>query len=219
MNYVFGNKKQLESDDQFVKLIITDKTKLKPININAAYQPKPLFITLPHEPHLLQQPITIQPVVQPVSVQHVVQQQPTIISKEDHRLDLLNFIDIDKLTEGRSGKNKSYFLNDLKELAKKLNLFKNQTAKQYFVNEIKNALIHTFDRDPNLIADIKKLDDQKIKHLKTIEELFVKHHISKSTTTSLLFKIKSTLKKFSTSTQLQDHVIETIENEWKPVKK
>src|SRR5687768_172558 len=67
-------------------------------------------------------------------------EEPTVTVVKEHnikgstKLDLLNFIDLTKLKENRSGfKIKSYALEDLKHLGRLLEIFKNERPKSYFL--------------------------------------------------------------------------------------
>jgi len=214
---MLGDKVTLEQQYGLLKqpttTLLSTMTK-KRINPNATFQPKDVHITLPTEPSKLVKPIY------PHIVETVKEEPPQIQPTENTHGDTLHFIDIDKLQPGRSSaKAKAYDLADLKALAKRLKILKNQKSKVNFIDDIKNELDKLFHGEPNLIGDIKKLSDENIHDIKQISHLFEKHLISKATATDLIRKIKSVLKKYSTSNVLHMHVIDVIEHEWLPVKK
>jgi hypothetical protein len=180
--------------------------KSTPVNVNATFNITPLKITLPSEPSLATQSKIL-----------TEETKINVKSVDNYKYNLLNFIDTSKLIEGRPGfKSKSYYLKELQLLAKKLDLFKNENPKSYFITQIGEAIKQAFGGEPNLIADIKKLTVEEVKKIRNIELLFTKHHITEPTKTELLNKIKVTIKKFYTSDDvLIQQIINTIENEWK----
>lgn len=148
-------------------------------------------------------------------------EQPTInIVKETNvkgntRLDLLNFIDIAKLKENRSGfKIKSYDLKSLSHLARLLDIFKNEKPKLYFLEKIKEEMDKVFNNDNNLIADIKELSNDQAKQIKNITKIFNKHDISEPTKTELLYKINILIKDYRTTDDMVNIIIDLIEHQW-----
>jgi len=187
-------------------------TKANPVNKEASYNKPTLKITLPSEPSLRVTHIPLEKEIEMIPT--------TTLSTDTYKYNLLNFIDIVKLIEGRPGfKGKSYFLEDLKHLATLLNLFKNEKPKRYFIDVIIEEMTNAFGKEPNLIADVKMLKVDEIKKIKYIENLFTKHHISEPTKTNVINNIKMIIKKYYTSDDLIRQVINQIENEWKPQKK
>jgi len=171
-----------------------------------------LKINLPSHPALIlpSQKVTEQMEINPVDK----------ITINSYKHNLLNFIDTSKLIESRPGfKGKSYFLDELKHLSRLLNIFKNEKNKGFFINAIENEIKNEFDDNLNLVGDIKELSLDDIKKYKKIEKLFIKHHIAEPTKTDLLSRIKMTIKKYYTSDELVQQIINEIEKEWKPIKK
>lgn len=166
-----------------------------------------LKITLPSQPSLILPSIKIEEEeINPIDT----------VTTDTYKHNLLNFIDTDKLVEGRPGfKAKSYFLKELQHLAKLLNIFKNEKNKIYFIEKIQHEIEEAFGEEQNLIADIKELTIDEIKKYKPIEKLFIKHHIAEPTKTDLLSNIKRTIKQYYTSDELVQQVINEIEKEWK----
>lgn len=204
----FGNPELLKKKYGNLQPPSTSKIikKSTPINVNATFNIMPLKITLPSEPSLATQ-----------SKMLIEETKINVQPIDNQKYNLLNFIDTSKLIEGRPGfKAKSYFLKELQHLAKKLDLFKNEKSKPYFIEQISEAIKQAFGNEPNLIADIKNLTVEEVKKIKNIELLFTKHHITEPTKTELLNKIKVTIKKFYTSDDvLIQQIVNTIENEWK----
>lgn len=204
----FGNPDLLKK--KYGSLIQPSSTniikKTTPINVNATFNIAPLKITLPTEPHLMTQTLITDE-----------ETKITLTTINNQKYNLLNFIDVSKLIEGRPGfKAKSYFLKELQHLAKKLDLFKNEKSKPYFIEKISEEIKKSFGDEPNLIADIRNLTIEEVKKIKNIELLFTKHHITEPTKSELINKIKATIKKFYTSDAvLIQEIINTIENEWK----
>ena len=179
-------------------------TKKIGVNKNATFN-QMVKITLPLEPSTL---ITNT-------------EQPTVTVVKEHnvkgstKLDLLNFIDITKLKENRSGfKIKSYALDDLKNLARLLEVFKNDKPKLYFLDKVREEMDKVFNNDNNLIADIRLLNNDEAKQIKNIVKLFDKHDISEPTKTELLKKIKETIKAYRTTDDMVNIIIEVIERQW-----
>ena len=191
------------------------------MNKHATFQPQEVHITLPLTPSLQLELIT-QAVIETIDLQSTTS-QPEIVVTDNKHLDLLNFIDVDKLQPGRSSNTiKKYDLVDLKELTKLLNLNKQLKSKPDKVNHIdviKKELDKTFHDDANLIGNIKKLNDTDIKNITSIEQVFKQHGISKSTTTTLIKKIKTVLKNYRTSDVIHKHIVDVIEHDWLPTKK
>lgn len=193
--------------------ILSQKTQA--VNPKATFQTPQWQMTLPLVPKLLVSPVPIDNVV----ITKEIEKEELPAALENKTLTLLNFIDVDKLSSGRqTSKQSSYSLEDLKELSKQLGVFKTAKPKPYLIEQIKLQLDNVLKGEPNLIHDIKKLNEDEIRNIKTIEKLFEKHFVSPKTSTDVIKKITKTLKKYSTSTELNRQVIQTIENEWQPVK-
>jgi hypothetical protein len=207
----FGNAKLLEQ--KYGKLSENKPMKYEKsaaINKNATFN-KILKITLPLEPSLA---IVSEPMEMIKEVGSTKE-----ITIDNYRHHLLNFIDISKLIEGRPGfKSKSYFLEDLKHLSRLLGIFKNEKNKGYFIEKIQDEIKKEFGQEPNLVSDIKNLSEEDLKNMKIIQQLFTKHRIVEPTKTDLLSKVKYIIKKYYTSTELTQQVINVIEKEWMPVK-
>src|SRR4029078_11024451 len=109
----------------------------KLINIDAPFQKKIFTITLPLTPSLQITPIKVE---EKVVVEKII----------DKNLQILNFIDVNKLVEGRAGgKVKTYSLKELIALSTLLNLEKSQ-SKKVNIENIKKHLYKIFGDQPNL---------------------------------------------------------------------
>jgi hypothetical protein len=170
-----------------------------------------LKITLPDKPSLI---------LPSIKVFEEIEINPIDKSTTDsYKHNLLNYIDVSKLNEGRPGfKSKSYFLSDLIHFSKMLGIFKNEKGKGYFIEKIKDEIKNNIG-EINLVGDIKELSNDDVKDFKNIQNLFNKHYIAQPDYTKLLNNIKSTIKKFYTSDAIVQEVINVLEKEWKPVKK
>lgn len=233
--YRFGNEEALRTQwgplRQNESTIIKNKTR--PVNPKASFNTKSTLvtnrivttITLPTAPALrMPARIDIIPVPSPngeIETKEVLAINDKLKhAQEDQKLDLMNFIDVDKLHAGRTTtKNASYKLNAIIKLVKELNLFKNNKNKEYFIDVLKEELNKTFHQEKNLVGDLKALDDDDIRDIQIIKNLFKKQFISQKVTDDLLIKIKKTLKDYSTSTDLQNQVVNVIEKTWMPKEK
>lgn len=207
MTSKFGNPDILKNKYGELNVVSKPKNikKSQPINPKAIFNKESLKITLPSEPSLTTHII-------------IFEEENKIISNvtDYQKYHILNFIDTSKLIEGRPGfKSKSYFLEELKYLAKILKIYKNEKPKSYFIEAIKKEINDEFGEEPNLIADIKKLTLDDVKKIKNIEQLFIKHNIAEPTKTTVINNIKNTIKKYYTSDTLVNQIINSIENEWK----
>ena len=209
--YKLGDPEKLSKKYGVYTPLTSSKTFVKKtgVNKNATFN-QMTKITLPLEPTTL--------------ITNV--EEPSVTAVKEHnikgntKLDLLNFIDITKLKENRSGfKIKSYFLDDLKNLARLLDIFKNEKGKLYFLEKIKEEMDKVFNEDNNLIGDIRELSNDEAKQIKNMTKLFNKHDISEPTKTELLNKIKETIKEYRTSDDMVNIIIEVIERQWVEHKK
>jgi hypothetical protein len=206
----FGNPKLLkekygelssQNDNKIIYEKAKQTTKIK----------QELKITLPDKPSLILPSIKITEEIEINPIDKT--------TTDSYKNNLLNYIDVSKLSEGRPGfKSKSYFLSDLIHLSKLLGLFKNEKNKGYFIEKIKDEIKNNIG-DTNLVGDIKELSNDDVKNFKNFQNLFKKYHISEPANTKILNNIKSTIKKYYTSDDLVQEVINVLEKEWKPVKK
>lgn len=169
-------------------------------------QKQELKITLPTSPSVKKKPI--------VKKQIQIKVNKSLEVKNDIN-DFLNFVDESKLYPGRPKFNvESYFLDDLKNLSRKLGFYKNVESKKYFVDKIKNEYEKYFHNQNNLIEDIKKLNKNEIRQFNIINILFNKHNISQFYKDKLLPSIKQLIKDYSTSEDLHKIIIYEIEKTW-----
>lgn len=166
--------------------------KAKPVNPKATFNQ--LKITLP-----------LTPSVKLVKKEVVMEE----IKVEEYQINpLLNLIDIDKLKEGRSSfNNQLYSLANLKNLAKKLNILKNEKSKADFIQLIKKELEDAFHGEPNLIGTLKTLTEKDLRHPKKIKILFKKYHIDSD-------KVIDIIKEYTSATDLLKKIITVLESEW-----
>lgn len=201
MNVKFGNVKTLKQ--KYGEYEYHPQT-YQMIKAEPVYQYSDVKITFPTEPHLL------------MMKEKIIEKVETITTTIDYKkINLLNFIDMDKLIEARPGKVKAYYLDDLKNISKLLNVFKNDRPKSYFIEQITEQMNTMFGNNPNLIKDLKNLDT---KDINVIASLFDKHYISEPTKTDVLSRIKITINKYFNNTDLTNQIIKTIESEWMIIK-
>ncbi len=166
-----------------------------PINVNASFQKKDAFITFPLQPSFQVKPMETV--------------TTTVVQGEDKVLELLHFIDVDKLIEGRAGgKIKTYSLINLKTLSQRLKLPKDQ-SKLINIENIKKEMVKSFGDQPNLIGQLKTKDFYTLTELKKMLS-----DINLDTTNRLLANLK---KKHGNKIPVEN-IVQELELEWLPIK-
>ena len=224
MTYRLGDINQLSqkygditpNNDYTITKSITNK--YIPINKKATFQERksliPFKITLPTEPSLLKKSTIV-----PTTVFYPEVETTFIIDKKSHIRELLNFIDLDKLTEKRPGIYRgSYLLEELKFLMKELELTTTNKSKSNIISIIKNTISKELTGN-NLISDIKLVKPKNLTKIKILKNLFDNHNISQSTQKKLLSIIEKKINDYRTTTDLTPIIIKVIEQQWLPTKK
>jgi hypothetical protein len=130
-------------------------------------------------------------------------------------LDIVNFIDVEKIMDVKKSKNTSvYELKQMKSFAKAIEINFNNITKAILIGDIKRKIDDYLHGENNLVYDIKHMS-KKLNAEKTYDQIdimFDKHHISDNKKATLLPQIKNQLKE--SDVNKLDHIIHILEKEW-----